>query len=118
MKVSVTWLPVGHIMHAYRRVFVVHKDETLWHVVNIMPMTYEAVFNTQQIAGADKVKDPSLLWGLSCLVKLLNDEEKSFEKDDDGYLQIRPGQLTQDDLLSIEEYQKAVSTGEFVLNLE
>lgn len=117
MTVRVTWLPVGHIMHAYRRVFVVHKDETLWHVVNIMPMTYEAVFKTQQIAGADKVKDPSLWWGLSFLVKLLNDEQKSFEKDDDGYLQVRPEQLTQDDLLSVEAYQKAVQNGQLVLEL-
>jgi hypothetical protein len=117
MIIRVTWLPVGHIMHAYRRVFIVHKDEVLWHVINISPMKYESVFQTQQIAGADKVKDPSLLWGLSFVIKLLNDEEKSFEKDDDGYLQIRPEQLTQDELLSIETYQEAVRSSQFMLEV-
>jgi hypothetical protein len=114
MTIRVTWLPVGHITHGYRRVFVIHKDDVLWRVVNVTPMGYEAVFNTQQVAGSDKVKDPSLWWGLSHVVRLIGDPQ-AFEKDDDGFLQTRPQPMTEQELLPVEAYQNAVLNGLYML---
>ncbi len=114
MTLRVTWLPVGHITHAYRRVFVIHQDDVLWRVVNVAPMSYEAAYHTQQIAGSDKVKDPSLWWGLSHVVRLLGDP-RAFEKDDDGFMQARPQPMTVEELLSVDAYQDAVLNGQYVL---
>lgn len=115
MMTRVEWLPVGHIPHGYRRVFIIHQEQTLRHVVNVIPMPYEQVYHIRELGKPDDVADPSLWWGLSVIFQRvsqgillgLNNPDSA----DDGYIQLRPDVLTQNDMVPISVYQTAFLQG-------
>lgn len=115
MTASIEWLPVGHVPHGYRRVFVIKQDQKLRHVVNLAHMPYEWVFRVKEMAGVDGAVDPSLWWGLSVIASLV--EEGTLlgaanpDVADDGYLQIRPQEPTKDKMISLAAYQEALREG-------
>lgn len=119
MSARVEWLPVGHVAHGYRRVFTVFEDDKLRHVVNLAHMPYELVFQVRELAGKDKVDDPSLWWGLSIIASLVANETllapENPETADDGYIQIRPQLPNVWEMISVEDYQEAKQVGYFAL---
>lgn len=115
MDVRITWLPLGHIAHGYRRVFTVFEDGKLIRVVNFTPMPYEAVFQLREMMRPDEVSDPSLLWGLSVIHGLIQTGEfwslGSNVAADDGYLQMRPPILSALDVMPLFLYDQAAHLG-------
>lgn len=120
MTARVEWLPVGHITHGYRRLFAIFENHTLRHVVNLVPMPYEQVYRVQLMSGEDKIKDPSLWWGLSVITGLVSDgtllASKNPDKADDGYIQLRPQPPVETDLVPLPLYRTALREGAFVLS--
>lgn len=115
MSLRVKWLPVCHVPHGYRRVLVVYENDQVRNVVVLAHLGYEDVYNVQQKSQSpQKVKDPSLLWGLSLVKSLLG--SPALEESEDGYYSIRPKAPEAEELISVEEYLKAVENGEY--NLE
>jgi len=118
MTARVEWLPVGHIPHGYRRLFVLFENETLRHVVNLAPLPYELVYSVKEMAGPDGVEDPSLWWGLSVITTLVSDGTllgaTNPETADDGYLQVRPQPPVAADLIPLAMYQTTLQQGAYV----
>ncbi len=111
MNLRIMWLPLGHIAHGYRRVFTVFDEDRLIRVVNFTPMPYETVFQLREMARPAEVSDPSLLWGLSILDKLIQSGEfwslGANTAADDGYLQLRPPVLEASDVMPMDLYRRA-----------
>ena len=122
MAARVTWLPVGHIAHGYRRVFIVDEDGAVRHVVVVTPMPYEAVYGVRQISGHTPAQDPSLWWGLSIVAGLVADgtllSPENPDIADDGYIQVRPRAPIKEELLALSSVEAAIRAGEFVLAVE
>ncbi|SDW15665.1 hypothetical protein SAMN04489725_102209 [Alicyclobacillus hesperidum] len=122
MTARVEWLPLGHVTHGYRRVFVVYENGILRHVINFAHMPYESVFRVKQLATTERVDDPSLWWGLSVIAKLVSDgtliSSENPETADDGYLQIRPQVPSYDELLPLSVYRGAVEKNALCLPLD
>lgn len=120
MTASVEWLPVGHVPHGYRRVFVIKQNQKLRHVINLAHMPYEWVFRVKEMAGVEGVEDPALWWGLSVIVSLVAKGTllgaANLDTADDGYLQIRPLEPMKDELISLTAYQEALRVGAFVFS--
>lgn len=120
MIARVRWLPAGHITHGYRRVFVIYGDQTLRHVVNLVPMPYEFVYRIRKMAHEDAVEDPSLWWGLSVIFSLVSNgtllTAGNPSHADDGYIQLRPQALIEEELIPLEVYQKAMQKSVFVFS--
>ncbi|MCL6453980.1 MAG: hypothetical protein K6T78_10265 [Alicyclobacillus sp.] len=117
-----TWLPVGHVAHGYRRVFAIFEDDALRHVVNFAHMPYEQVYRVREMAGGEVVEDPALWWGLSVIRGLVADGTllgaANPETADDGYIQVRPSLPTPEDLIPLSDYRDAVSANALVLSDE
>lgn len=113
----VRWLPLGHIAHGYRRVFIVEDNDAVQKVIVLSPMPYESVYQVKQRAPGTEMRDPSLWWGMS-LVHFALQNPKTFETSDDGYVTIRPGHLEDVDLLPIEQFTEAVRTQEITVQIE
>ncbi|MCF8565325.1 hypothetical protein LLE49_11415 [Alicyclobacillus tolerans] len=103
----IQWLPVGHVTHGYRRVFVVTAEGAPSQVISIAPMGYELVYRAMEKAGDAGVSDPSLLLGLSMVIDLLFSEE-AWQASDDGYLAVRPRPESLDHLIDVQTYLAAV----------
>ncbi len=113
---KVRWLPLGHIAHGYRRVFVVDgEDQKPQRVIVISPMPYEAVYEVGQLAD-EKVDDPALWWGLSIVRSVLLQAD-AMEASDDGFLNIRASRVETTEFLSIEQFKQAMIKHEFVIEL-
>ena len=110
----VRWLPVCHIPHGYRRVFLLSTNQQVQYVIVLSFMGYEDVYNIKQKVKTHEVLDPSLLWGLSVVKSLIGTETLS--ESEDGYISIRPKPVHEDELLPIEVFLKAAEDGEFLLN--
>ncbi len=119
MAARVKWLPLGHIAHGYRRVFVIDEDNSMRHVVVITPMPYEAVYSVLQLSGETPVQDPSLWWGLSAVSRLIAQgtllNPANPDVADDGYLQLRPQMPGKEELLPLPVFAMAVRAGELVV---
>ncbi|WP_026962326.1 hypothetical protein [Alicyclobacillus herbarius] len=116
MTLSVQWLPKGHIAHGYRRVFTLDKDGHPQFVVVFVPMPYESVWQVQQMAAGEPMDDPSLWWGLSLVVRMLESgvlDTNNPDLADDGFLQTRPTLLQRDELLPLPVFQAALAAREF-----
>lgn len=115
MTARVTWLPVGHIAHGYRRVFAIFEGESLRHVVNLSPMPYEQVYGVMSLAGDAGVKDPSLWWGLSAINSLISDGTLLGPENpvsaDDGFIHVRPRMPCETELLPLSTYQAILREG-------
>lgn len=120
MTARVAWLPVGHIAHGYRRVFAIFEDETLRHIVSLVPMPYEQVYHVLEMAGPNGVEDPSLWWGLSVIVSLVEDgtllAEENPDTADDGYLQVRPRLPDRSTLIALDTYRSILASGSLVFD--
>ncbi|MCL6637950.1 MAG: hypothetical protein K6T26_08375 [Alicyclobacillus sp.] len=120
MNAVVRWLPVGHIAHGYRRVFVLEQDGVIQHVVVLVPMPYEAVYRVKQMAGTLPVADPSLWWGLSVLRQLVREgvllHPDNPDMADDGFLQLRPAMPAPEALIPLPELAAAVQAGVYPLS--
>lgn len=122
MIARVEWLPVGHIAHGYRRVFTVFANDSLRHVVNLVPMPYEQVFHIREFGKPQEVSDPSLWWGLSIISQLVERgillAPENPANADDGYVQVRPEPLAAQDLLPLTVLDSAISARAFVFPYE
>lgn len=114
-QLTVEWLPIGHITHGYRRVFIIHDEIKTRNVVVLAPLPYEVVFQVAQTAGSTKVKDPSLWWGLSTVVQLLGDGTLDTQTNpdlaDDGYLLYRPSFAGIESLIALDVFHQALQSG-------
>ncbi|KPV42628.1 hypothetical protein [Alicyclobacillus ferrooxydans] len=117
-QLTVEWLPVGHITHGYRRVLIVRSGSRIQNVVALAPMPYEVVFQVQQCAAPRRVTDPSLWWGLSTVVRLIEngalDPAQNRDLPDDGYLLHRPTFQGAQDLIPVDIFQEALDDGQLV----
>lgn len=115
MIARVTWLPVGHIPHGYRRVFAVFQGESLRHIVKLSPMPYELVYGVLTLAGDAGVEDPSLWWGLSVVDSLISEGillgPENPETADDGFIHVRPRVPSKADLLPLPTYRTILQEG-------
>lgn len=122
MMTRVDWLPVGHIPHGYRRVFIIHQGQTLRHVVSFLAMPYEQVYRIRELGKPNEVADPSLWWGLSIIFQLVSQRVllglNNPDTADDGYIQLRPDVLTQDDMVPISIYQTAYLEGRLIISCQ
>lgn len=118
----IEWLPIGHITHGYRRVFVVRDERTVTNVVALAPLPYEVVFQVQQSATTERITDPSLWWGLSTVVELLEtgtlDQARNPDLPDDGYLLYRPTFRGSDSLIPMQQYKMAREDGHLTWSVE
>lgn len=110
---KISWLPLGHVTHGYRRVFLLQDENPSPRILVLTPMPYEAVYQVQQEVGGGKIIDPALLWGLSIIREGTRNQSLSFG--DDGFLSIRPQLLQYNEFLPIEEYTQAIVEGEWRL---
>lgn len=110
---KVSWLPLGHVSHGYRRVFLLQDENPSPRILVLTPLPYEAVYHVQQESGGGQIADPALLWGLSIIKHGMQSHSLSFG--DDGFLSMRPQLLQQYEFLPVEEYAQAVTKGEWVL---
>lgn len=109
----VTWQPVCHVPHGYRRVFVVSNHQHLvQYIVVLSFMGYENVYNVQQMVQSCEIQDPSLLWGLSVVKSLVDTEAIESE---DGYISVRPRPLEEAELLPIAAFLKAAEDGRLTI---
>lgn len=119
MTPVVRWLPVGHIAHGYRRVLLVESNGAIRHVVVLVPMPYEAVYQVRQRARETPPSDPSLWWGLAVIRRLLAEgvllNPDNPDVADDGFIQLRPLWPEDADLLSIDDFEAAVRQGYYTL---
>lgn len=115
MNNRIHWLPVGHVAHGYRRVFVIYQGNHLRHVVNIVNMPYEQVYLVREMAKGNTDDDPSLLWGLSIITSLMADgtllNEANPDVADDGYIQLRAHPPTESELIPLPIYQSILRDG-------
>ncbi|QQE80994.1 hypothetical protein [Alicyclobacillus sp. SO9] len=119
MSIKISWLSNGHVVHGYRKVFVIYDgDDLLKGVVAYAPMGYEQVYRVLELAqsrsdyeGVDI--DPALLWGLSLLVQQLEKNKDFFT--DDGYQKQRPLPLDAGELLGASLFRDALHRGTLVL---
>lgn len=116
---SIEWLPIGHITHGYRRVFIVREEDRVRNVVALAPMPYEVVFQVQQATTAERITDPSLWWGLSSVVELIQngtlDIKQNPDLADDGYLLHRPTYLGPEHLIPLDSLKVALRDGRLSL---
>jgi hypothetical protein len=114
MSLRVKWLPICHVPHGYRRVFVVYENDQIKNVIALAHLGYEDVYNVQQKASTPQnIKDPALLWGLSLVKSLLG--SAALEESEDGYFSVRPKVPEAEELISDDEYLKAVENGEYLI---
>lgn len=111
----IRWLPLGHVTHGYRRVFIVNRDQLPQFVVVIAPMPYETVYHVQQSVKNVRVEDPSLLWGLSIVTELLKSGIP--EDSDDGYIQVKKPPFLTGDLIPTKTFFKSEELGYFPFEL-
>jgi hypothetical protein len=109
----VRWLPVCHIPHGYRRVFLLSTNHQVQSVIVLSFMGYEDVYNIKQKVKTHDIQDPSLLWGLSVVNSLIGTEALS--ESEDGYLSIRPKPMHEEEPLPIDVFLKAAEDGEFYI---
>ena len=108
--ITIRWLPLGHVAHGYRRVFIVENEGNLSAVIAFSLMPYEAVYQVKDLAPEQNVADPSLWWGLSLVVNMLSDPS-AFETADDHYISMRPGPVSAEVMIPVTKYEEANKQG-------
>ena len=106
---TVRWLPIGHVSHGYRRVFLLEDERPTQRILVFTPMPYELVYHVKTSLNDERVTDPSLFWGLSLIRQGLADKSLLFG--DDGFLSTRPNVLSDENRLSVDEFVRAAEQG-------
>lgn len=59
MTVKISWLPNGHVVHGYRKVFVIHdSNDNLQGVITFAPIGYETVYQVKESAQFSEGRFP------------------------------------------------------------
>ncbi|QSO46464.1 hypothetical protein [Alicyclobacillus mengziensis] len=98
------------------------NGSTITNVVVLAPMPYEVVFQVQQSANSERISDPSLWWGLSTVIELIDngtlDLARNPDLADDGYLLYRPAFRGPDTLIPEQLYKTALGDGHLTWSVE
>ncbi len=116
-ELTIRWLPLGHVAHGYRRVFVIEQEKKPYAVIAFSLMPYESVYQVKNLAAAHNIQDPSLWWGLSLAHKILADPS-AFEAADDHFMSVRPGPIQSELMIPIEKYEAAKDQGMYTIVID
>ncbi len=114
---TIRWLPLGHVAHGYRRVFVIEQEKTPYAVIAFSLMPYESVYQVKDLAPEHGIQDPSLWWGLS-LVRTILADSTAFEAADDHFMSVRPGPIQSQIMIPIEQYESALEQGMYTVVID